>query len=77
MLSGNYDISHVDAGQAALNSMSKDRPGLMLLDVVLRVDLPSMTDYQICRALHEATAIGTRTKNILRQLKPIGHLAAT
>ena len=54
MLSGDYDITHVDTGHAALDSIAKEPPDLVLLDV----GLPGMSGYEVCRSLRDNEQIG-------------------
>ena len=48
-LSQEYEVAHVDNGQAALDYLSGDLPDLVLLDV----DMPGMSGYQVCRKLRD------------------------
>ena len=53
MLAADYDVRHVDNGQAALDSLTECPPNLVLLDV----EMPSMSGYEVCRALRNDIAI--------------------
>lgn len=53
-LSPEYDVRHVDNGQAALDCLSGGLPDLVLLDV----DMPDMSGYEVCRAMRGNPAIG-------------------
>lgn len=48
-LSPEYDVRHVDNGQAALAALSQEIPDLVLLDV----DMPAMSGYEVCRKLRQ------------------------
>lgn len=48
-LSPEFEVNHVDNGQAALASLSQETPDLVLLDV----DMPGMTGYEVCRKLRQ------------------------
>lgn len=54
MLAPEYDVRRADSGQAALNSLSEELPDLVLLDV----DMPGMSGYEVCRALRDDPASG-------------------
>ena len=54
MLASEYDVRHVDNGQVALSLLSENLPDLLLLDV----DMPGMSGYEVCRALRDDSAIG-------------------
>ncbi len=54
MLSSDYDVLHVENGQAALKAISEVKPDLVLLDV----DLPGMSGYEICQALRDDPDMG-------------------
>lgn len=54
MLAPEYDVRHVDNGQAALGLIAENLPDLLLLDV----DMPGMSGYEVCRALRDDPAIG-------------------
>ena len=54
MLAADYDVRHVDNGQAALDFMAEGAPDLVLLDV----EMPGMSGYDVCRALRDHSAIG-------------------
>jgi len=54
MLSPEYDVRQVDSGQAALNFLPEESPDLVLLDV----DMPGMSGYEVCRALRDNPASG-------------------
>jgi len=54
ILSSDCEVRHIDNGQAALNLMSDALPDLVLLDV----DMPGMTGYEVCRRLRDAPEIG-------------------
>jgi CheY-like chemotaxis protein len=54
MLAADYDVRHIDSGQAALESLAEGHPDLVLLDV----EMPGMSGYEVCRALRDDSAIG-------------------
>lgn len=54
MLSSDYDIRHVDSGRSALTLIAECPPDIVLLDV----DMPGMSGYEVCKALRDNTAIG-------------------
>ncbi|MEI8351517.1 MAG: response regulator [bacterium] len=54
MLAADYDVRHIDGGQAALDSLAEAPPDLVLLDV----EMPGMSGYEVCRALRDDSAIG-------------------
>lgn len=54
MLDSDYDVLHVDRGQAALDQLSRELPDLVLLDVAM----PGMSGYEVCRALRDNPEIG-------------------
>lgn len=54
MLSSDYDMRRVATGQAALNVLADERPDLVLLDV----EMPGMSGYEVCRALRDNPSIG-------------------
>jgi CheY-like chemotaxis protein len=54
MLAADYDVRHLDSGQAALDSLKEGAPDLVLLDV----EMPGMSGYVVCRALRDDSAIG-------------------
>lgn len=54
ILSSDYEVRHFDNGQAALALMAEALPDLMLLDV----DMPGMSGYEVCRRLRDDPAIG-------------------
>ena len=49
-LSLEYEVAHVDNGQAALDYLSEELPDLVLLDV----DMPGMSGYEVCRILRNS-----------------------
>lgn len=53
VLSADYDVRHVDNGQAALDALKADATDLVLLDV----EMPGMSGYEVCRVLREDSAI--------------------
>ncbi|MFA6202323.1 MAG: response regulator [Gallionella sp.] len=54
MLASEYDIRHVESGAAALETIVKAEPCLLLLDV----EMPGMSGYEVCRTLRGDHAIG-------------------
>lgn len=54
ILSSDYEVRHLDNGQAALDLMAEALPDLVLLDV----DMPGMSGYEVCRRLRDDPAIG-------------------
>jgi CheY-like chemotaxis protein len=54
MLSSEYTVQHVEDGQAALDALSQSLPDLVILDV----DLPGMSGYEVCRTLRDDPALG-------------------
>lgn len=54
MLANEYTVQHVPNGQAALDSISKSLPDLVLLDV----DMPGMSGYEVCKTLRNDASIG-------------------
>jgi CheY-like chemotaxis protein len=54
MLSNDYTVQHVLNGRAALKAISVAKPDLVLLDV----DMPGMTGYEVCRAIRSDDSIG-------------------
>ena len=54
MLAVDYDVRHVSSGQAALDSLAEAPPDLVLLDV----EMPGMSGYEVCRALRDDHSIG-------------------
>jgi DNA-binding response OmpR family regulator len=54
MLSSDYDLRRVATGQAALNALAEERPDLVLLDV----EMPGMSGYEVCRSLRDNPSIG-------------------
>lgn len=55
VLASEYEVLHVETGQAALDSIKNDLPDLVLLDV----NMPGMTGYEVCRALRNDDDMGT------------------
>jgi DNA-binding response OmpR family regulator len=55
VLSSDYEVLHVETGQAALDFIKNDLPDLVLLDV----NMPGMSGYEVCRALRDDDDIGT------------------
>jgi CheY-like chemotaxis protein len=53
MLDSEYRVQHVTGGEAALSALAEARPDLVLLDV----DMPGMSGYDVCKALREDAAI--------------------
>lgn len=53
MMADDYDIRHVDSGQAALNSIKESMPDLVLLDV----EMPGLSGYEVCRAIRDDSAL--------------------
>jgi len=53
ILSSEYAVQHASNGQAALDMVSEGIPDLVLLDV----DMPGMSGYEVCRALRADPAI--------------------
>lgn len=49
-LASEYDVRHVNNGPDALLSVDEEHPDLVLLDV----DMPGMSGYEVCRAMREA-----------------------
>jgi DNA-binding response OmpR family regulator len=54
VLSAEYEIRHLDNGPDALQAVINARPDLVLLDI----DMPGMSGYEVCRALREEHALG-------------------
>ncbi len=54
MLSSEYEVRHIDNGLSALSLIAESLPDLLLLDV----DMPGMSGYEVCRALRDDPAIG-------------------
>ena len=54
MLAADYDVRHLDGGQAALDSLNQGAPDLVLLDV----EMPGMSGYEVCRAMRDDSALG-------------------
>ena len=54
VLSPEYDVRHVENGQAALDYLSQELPDLVLLDV----DMPGMSGYEACRVMRNNPAFG-------------------
>ena len=54
VLSPEYDVRHVENGQAALDYLSQELPDLVLLDV----DMPGMSGYEACRVMRDNPAFG-------------------
>ncbi len=54
MLDSDYIMQRVTTGQTALDALAKEQPDLVLLDV----DMPGMSGYEVCRALRDNPAIG-------------------
>jgi len=54
VLSSEYDVLHVETGQAALNFIQNDLPDLILLDV----NMPGMSGYQVCQTLRNDDDVG-------------------
>jgi DNA-binding response OmpR family regulator len=54
VLSSEYEVRHVDNGADALQMVINVRPDLVLLDI----DMPGMSGYEVCRALREEHEIG-------------------
>lgn len=53
MLAVDYTVAHVDNGRAALDSITEAAPDLVLLDV----EMPGMSGYEVCRALRDNMTI--------------------
>lgn len=53
-LSSEYDVLHVKTGLAALDLIQNDLPDLVLLDV----NMPGMSGYEVCRILRDNDDIG-------------------
>jgi DNA-binding response OmpR family regulator len=54
ILAADYDVRQVDTGKAALDTISKELPDIVLLDV----GLPGMSGYEVCRALRDNPETG-------------------
>jgi CheY-like chemotaxis protein len=54
MLANDYNVQHVLNGAAALESISKALPDLVLLDV----DMPGMSGYEVCETLRNDSTVG-------------------
>lgn len=54
LLAPDYDVKHVGSGQAALDAIRNDIPDLVLLDV----EMPDMSGYDVCRTLRDDSATG-------------------
>lgn len=49
MLASDYNLRHFSSGRPALDFLAEELPDLVLLDV----DMPGMSGYEVCRALRE------------------------
>lgn len=56
VLAEDYDVRHVGSGQAALDFVQKELPDLVLLDV----EMPAMSGYDVCRSLRSESPISDR-----------------
>lgn len=54
ILSADYTLRHVNNGQEALREIEASRPDLVLLDV----EMPELSGYEVCRILREDSANG-------------------
>lgn len=54
VLAAEYKVQHITNGTEALQAVLNEQPALVLLDI----DMPGMSGYEVCRTLREAHGLG-------------------